>query len=356
MFTARELRGTGASVTLLERGRAAMESSWAGGGILSPLYPWQQPDPVTELVRWSQIQYRKIADTLQDETAFNPELIQCGMLVLDAINESEVSRWADRFNIAVEMVDADWVHQHEPALKTGKTERLLLPDVAQVRTPRLGKAMRDSLLMTGVDVREHCEVRCVRHDQGRVRGVETRDGFVAAEHVVVAGGAWSGELLAPLGIVIPVQPVRGQMILIHGGPGLLSRILLKEGRYLIPRRDGRVLAGSTIEDVGFDNGVTGEAGKELYQFAVELVPDLADYGIEHQWAGLRPGMPGPMPLIGPCPGIRGLWANTGHFRNGVVMAPASARILADLLAGRPSFTDHIPFALANHVDPGLNVV
>ncbi|MEE8343539.1 MAG: glycine oxidase ThiO [Gammaproteobacteria bacterium] len=356
MFTARELHAAGVSVLLLERGHTGRESSWAGGGILSPLYPWRQPSPVSELVRWSQARYAILAGALRDETRFDPEWTRCGMLVLGAEDYLEAMRWADHSGVAMEIISGEKMLRCEPALAAGYDQGLWLPQVDQIRTPRLNKALRESLLAAGVVVREHCEVKTIRQHQGKVQGVETDSGFIAARTVIVASGAWSATLLAPLGVSIPVRPIRGQMIVIRGRPGELKRILLREGRYVIPRRDGRVLVGSTIEDVGFDKGVTKEACKELYQVALELAPCLAKGVIEHQWAGLRPGSPSSVPFVGISPQIEGLWANTGHFRNGLVLAPASARILVDMLLGRPSFTDTTPFALPNKVEPPLNVV
>ncbi len=356
MFTARELRAAGASVLLLERGHTGRESSWAGGGILSPLYPWRQPAPVSELVRWSQSQYVTLAGVLRDETKFDPEWTRCGMLVLGAEDYLEATRWAARFGVAMEMMREEKMLRCEPALAAGHEQGLWLPQVDQIRTPRLNKALRESLSAAGVVVREHCEVKTIRQHKGKVQGVETDRGFIAARTVIVASGAWSATLLAPLGVSIPVRPIRGQMIVIRGRPGELKRILLREGRYVIPRRDGRVLVGSTVEDVGFDKGVTEEACKELYAAALQLAPSLSKGVIEHQWAGLRPGTPRSVPFVGVCPQIEGLWVNTGHFRNGLVLAPASARILVDMLLGRPSFTDTVPFALPNKVATPLNVV
>lgn len=350
MFTARELRAAGMSVLLLERGRTGRESSWAGGGILSPLYPWRQPSPVNELAGWSQAQYATLADVLRDETEFDPEWTRCGMLVLGAEDHLEAMRWADHAGIAMEIISGEKLLQCEPALAAGHDQGLWMPQVDQIRTPRLNKALRESLSAEGVVVSEYCEVKAIRQHQAKVQGVETDSGFIAAETVIVASGAWSATSLAPLGISIPVWPIRGQMIVIRGRPGELKRILLRDGRYLIPRRDGRVLVGSTVEDIGFDKGVTKEACKELYQVALGLAPGLSKGVIEHQWAGLRPGSPGSVPLVGASPQIEGLWINTGHFRSGLALAPASARILVDMLLGRPSFIDTAPFALPNKVD------
>ena len=138
---------------------------------------------------------------------------------------------------------------------------------------------------------------------------------------------------------LPVKPVRGQMILYRAEPGVVQRIVLSQDRYVIPRRDGRILVGSTVEDVGFEKATTRAAMQELEAEARRIIPALANYPIEHHWAGLRPGSPHDIPYIMQHPRISGLFVNTGHFRNGVVLGPASARLLADILLQREPILD-----------------
>ncbi|RMD67768.1 MAG: FAD-dependent oxidoreductase, partial [Gammaproteobacteria bacterium] len=215
--------------------------------------------------------------------------------------------------------------------------------------PRLLKALHLSLLRLGVDIQEHTEAQGFVVERGEVRGVETSRGRIPAERVVVAAGAWSGALLEKAGLRLPVVPIKGQMIMFRAVPGVVSRIVLQEARYVIPRRDGRVLVGSTVEQAGFDKAIDEQAGSALAERARELFPALRRYPIERQWAGLRPGnLPasrGGVPFIGEHPAIRGLYVITGHFRNGVVMAPASVHLLMDLMRDRPPWVDAKPYAL-----------
>ncbi len=182
-------------------------------------------------------------------------------------------------------------------------------------------------------------------DNGRLEGVSTSRGLFKARCVVVAGGAWSAGLLAGVGVRLPVEPVRGQMILYRAEPGLVRHIVLHRGRYLIPRRDGRILFGSTLERVGFDKSTTEAALASLRTDAETLVPALADFPVEHHWAGLRPGSPDGVPFIAEHPGVRQLFVNTGHFRNGVVLAPASVRLLTELVLGQAPSLDPAPYRL-----------
>ena len=167
---------------------------------------------------------------------------------------------------------------------------------------------------------------------------------------VCASGAWSGALLEPTGIHLPIDPVRGQMILFKGRPGLLSCITLYKDRYAIPRRDGHVLFGSTLEYTGFNKQTTVEAREDLTRAAFELIPGLADLPIEKHWAGLRPGSPDGIPVVGAHPCIDNLYVNTGHFRNGVVLGLASANLLSDLIFQRQPSIQMDPYLPEKHVE------
>jgi glycine oxidase len=346
MLTARSLRAGGASVAVYDRGQLGREASWAGGGILSPLYPWRYPRAVTALAQWGQREYPALAAGLADETGIDPEWTLSGMLILSVADRAAALDWGGRQAARMELLDAGQLGAVEPAVSdSAGSDALWLPDIAQVRNPRLVHALRDSLLKSGVTVREGVEVRGLRNEKGRITGVRTDQGDVSAGAVVVAGGAWSAELLKTAGIILPMAPVRGQMILFRATPGLLTRMVMRHHRYLIPRRDGRILAGSTLEQVGFDKATTQNAAGKLHRAALELVPALEDCPIEHQWTGLRPGNPTGVPYIGTHPTINGLYVCTGHYRNGVVLAPASARMLADLALNRAPSLDPAPYAL-----------
>lgn len=339
MLTARELLRGGLSVQLLERGETGRESSWAGGGILSPLYPWRYPDAVSVLARASQRVYPALVDALREEGGGDAEWTQSGLLMAACEDIDAARAWAARFEVNLQVLAADEVTGCAPELGeqvSGSGEAVFLPEVAQVRNPRLVQALRASLLALGADIRQDCEVVAILNEAGRATAVQTKQGDrFAAGHIVVAGGAWSANLLAPLGLTLPVSPVRGQMLLFRTEPGTVKRILLYKDRYVIPRRDGRVLVGSTLEHVGFDKQITAIAREDLVASALEIVPALAHFPVEKHWAGLRPGSPDGTPFIGRHPEISNLYVNAGHYRNGVVLGPASAALLAATLLGLP---------------------
>ncbi len=346
MLLARELAQSGAEVTLLERRACAQESSWAGGGIVSPLYPWRYKAPVTQLATWSQSSYIHLAQELLEETGCDPELRQKGMFMVSVEDAADAVAWAQKFHRPLTTVAADFLYRKEPHLKAGYQRALWMPEVASIRNPRLGRALREDMRRRrNINLLEAHEVQGLILEGERVQGVRTDHGAIYGGQTILAAGAWSGELLRPLGIGLPVEPVRGQMMLFRAPPGLVNRVILLDGRYVIPRNDGRVLVGSTLEYVGFDKRTTDDARDALHQTALNIIPALAEYAVEHHWCGLRPGSPDGIPFIGAVPGYRNLHVNAGQFRNGLVLAPASTRLQADLLLERPPIIDPQPYQL-----------
>ena len=345
MLTARELQMAGMTVTLIDRRRTGRESSWAGGGIISPLYPWRYDPAVTALAGWGQARYQGLCETLATDTGVDPQWIPSGLLILAPDEEPEAEAWAAANGIPIDLIDRQEMRELEPALQSPSDRGIWLPRVAQVRNPRLVRSLRRDLEQRGITLIEGQEVVGIRRDNRRVEGVVTNGGPIHGDRVIISAGAWSARLLSELGIGLEVEPVLGQMILFKTPPGTFSHITLCRDRYLIPRQDGRVLFGSTLEHKGFLKQITRSAREELHRIACGLFPALRDFPIEHHWAGLRPGSPAGIPTIGPIAGSEGLFINAGHFRNGVVLAPASCRLLADLVLSRPAILPAEPYAL-----------
>jgi glycine oxidase len=195
------------------------------------------------------------------------------------------------------------------------------------------QALRRQLEIDQITLHEQVEVSRFSTTHRQVIGIKTAQGKdLHADNYIVTAGAWSQTVLGEHSANLVVNPIRGQMLLYKMLPGLLEQILYREDFYLIPRMDGHILAGSTVEDVGFDKSTTQQVAQELHQKAVALLPALHDQTPVKHWAGLRPGSPDNIPTIGRHPTLENLWLNAGHFRYGVTMAPASAEILADLMA------------------------
>ena len=346
LLTARALNENGASVTIIERGQFGQEASWAGGGIVSPLYPWKYPKAVNTLAEWSQPKYQELAQQLKQNTGIDVEWEKSGLLILDDDQIDAALTWSQTSGKNLSVVDSDEIRNIEPAACTSQQRGVWMPDVAQIRNPVLIKALLEELQNSGARMASNTEVTHLLKRNGRIEGVRTEYSEIMADNTIIACGAWSAKLLKELVQKLPIVPVRGQMILYSAKPGQLNRILVKEGHYAIPRRDGRILVGSTMEDVGFDKNITEEAREELDATAKQLVPILANANIERQWSGLRPGSPTGVPFIGPHPQIEGLFINAGHHRNGVVMAPASAQLMVDiLLQHKHTVVDPKPYSL-----------
>lgn len=345
LMMARELLGAGQAVRLVERRGTGQEASWAGGGIVSPLWPWRYPPAVTALAAVAQSAYPELAAALAVETGIDPELSPCGMLLVDSEDERDALAWAEAYDRPMSRVTGlAALRELEPGLGEGFHRGLWMPYIANVRNPRLLAALRASVLARGGEITEHDGVAAIETQGGRASAVRLTSGEqIAGDQIILATGAWTAALLAPFGLSLPIRPMRGQMLLYETAPGTLQHIVLAEGRYLIPRRDGHVLCGSTTEDVGFDTHTTAEARALLQGVAQRILPVLAQQAPVAHWAGLRPGSPNGIPWIGPVPGVDGLWVNAGHYRNGLVLAPASARLLVDLLLGRAPALDPAPY-------------
>ncbi|MCG6965332.1 MAG: glycine oxidase ThiO [Chromatiaceae bacterium] len=343
MLTALQLREAGQAVTLFERADTGRESSWAGGGIVSPLFPWRYLDSVTRLANWSQASYPALCEELAEHTGVDPEYTECGLILIAPDEVTQARHWAEKHQRALQLIDRQAFGRLEPAAAAPADDALWMPEVGQVRNPRMLRALRLRLEQLEVQIRTSDPVRSLVCGDGRCIGVQAGSGFQGADAVVVCAGAWSAGLLAGLPAPPAIHPVRGQMLMFRAAPGTITRMVLEGSRYVIPRRDGSTLFGSTIENVGFDKQTTAAARAELYAIATERFPVLRDCPIEAHWAGLRPSSPAGVPYIGRHPQIGGLFVNAGHFRNGIVLGPASARLAADLVLERPPVVDPAPY-------------
>jgi glycine oxidase len=332
MLSALFLKKAGAEVTLFEKNaHTGQESSWAGGGILSPLYPWKYPAAVAELALESQAMYPALADELLAQVGIDPEFRVSGLLMLD-VNEIEAGMiWAQKYAQVCEQVDAKRLHDVQPMLDSQFDSGLYFPQIAQVRNPRLAQSVRAYLDKLGVAVHENCPVEQVLASASHIQGVRVNGATINADAVVIAGGAWTGQILAQFGVEREIKPIKGQMLLFKGRSEQIRATTLFEHQYVIARADGHVLVGSTLEDVGFDKSTSTDACDFLLEKAAELFPHLGQLPLVRHWAGLRPGSPHGEPVIGEHPDISGLFINAGHFRNGVVLAPASARKMANIV-------------------------
>ena len=343
LLTAREFIKAGATVTIIEKNELGRESSWAGGGILLPLYPWRQPDAITRLVIQSLKLYPALASQLTAETLIDPEWTPCGLLIVKNPDIAAAVNWCDANGILYRPADADFFD----TLNTIPDQPLWLPEIAQARNPRLVKSLKQDLINKGVTLIEHCELTSINLTKNRITAIDTTSGQFAVNQLIIAAGAWTGKLFAAsTGDAPKIAPVKGQMLLFDAEPKTLSHMVLDGDQYLIPRRDGKILAGSTVEEDDFNKTTTTEARDRLTAFAVNLLPSLKDFPVVNHWAGLRPGTDHGIPYIDKHPEIGNLYINAGHFRNGLAMGPASAQLLVDLVLNRPTAVAPEPYQLS----------
>ena len=328
MLSARELSKAGLNVLLFEKGCLGQESSWAGGGILSPLHPWRYSDEVNRLANIGHHAYPQIAEELHKESGVDPEYIRCGMMVLNSDETSDALTWAKKWSMDLSVKDSvDAIRKNIPGIANKFNQGLWLPEIAQMRNPRLVKAAKGSLDALNISYKENTQVEQLNIVNGEVKGVVANGQSYAAKTVLVAGGAWSADILKQQNAPA-IQPVKGQMVLFKGEPNFLKGIVLADNRYLIPREDGRILCGSTIEYTDFDKSISEPVKQQLIDSARDIFPALKDLQVEHHWAGLRPGCPNGDPFMGMHNHIKGLYINAGHYRNGVILGIGSSRQVA----------------------------
>jgi hydrogen cyanide synthase HcnC len=234
----------------------------------------------------------------------------------------------------------------EPAATRAVRGALAFHGDDQVNPYRLADAFRAAARALGATVLSHTEVTGIRVHSGRVTAVEVPSGPIPCDVAVNAAGAWAPRVGRMAGLEIPVRPVRGQILGTEPRPGLLTACLSTTDCYLLQKRHGEVLVGSTTEEVGFATGVTPSALQSLSAGAIRAIPSLADVRVKRTWSGLRPGTPDQLPILGPVAGLAGYLNACGHFRTGILTAPLTGLLLAELAAGdRPSLPIS-PFLLA----------
>jgi len=344
LLTARALHKKGMDVLVLERGEPGGESSWAGGGIISPLYPWRYADAVNYLAQRSKQIYPLLIDELHDESGVDSELLQSGLFVQLDDDIDSVQEWGRKWSVEMIYIgDAAGVRHIEPQTGAGVNRGIWMPDIMQVRNPKLVKALKGSFDVQGIACKTQCRVKEILTEKNRVKGVCTQSETLFADTVVIASGAWTAQFVPT--DMVAVEPVKGQMIMYRGQAGQLKRMVLSAGHYVIPRKDGHILVGSTLEKNSFDKTISGAALAKLQQAAVELIPMLATLPVERQWAGLRPGTENGIPYICEHDAIENLYIHAGHYRNGIVMGAASAELMAAIINREEPVINATPYAM-----------
>lgn len=335
--TAYELAKAGCAVTLFERAMPGAEASGAAAGLLAPLGESAETT-FARLALASWRLYPDIVQELEERTGIDVEYVTRGTIYPMAATQTrkEAEAWALSPEFGVEVLEGQDVQALEPALSPRVHRAVFVKGDHWLNNQRLVLAYAQAAAAAGVELRTGENVSRVIVEAGRVGGIVTEGDRVDGDAVLLAAGAWTSELVASFGMQLRVEPRRGQMIALAHVPPVLTYCVHGEA-YLVPRPSGELLIGATVERAGFQRAVTAEGIASLLRGAIELVPSVRDLPIARTWCGFRPWAPDSLPILGPWPGVEGLFIATGHFRNGILLAPITARVMTEwMTVGRPS--------------------
>jgi glycine oxidase len=340
LASAFELAGRGATVRVFDSHEPARAASWAGAGMLAPYTEAPEPPSLATFCAASLERYPSFVRELREWNAGDPELHLDGILEV-AYGAHDAERLRARVaalcaaGVRAEWLDGAQARALEPSLGPRVIGASLVACEGHVDNRRLGRALRAACEARGVRVTTDVGATALEADDRRVRGLRTARGFATAPVIVNAAGAWAGVLDGvPARAVVPVRPIKGQMLALAMPRGFLQRVVWFPGGYAVPRTDGRLLIGATVEDAGFDTRVTADGVRALLEAALRAMPSIGDLALVETWAGLRPGSADGLPFIGDT-SLEGYFVAAGHYRNGILLTPATATLVADAVEGRP---------------------
>lgn len=330
------LRGV-RDVCLVERAGLGSEASSAAAGMLLPQVEADAQDDFFTLACQSRDLYPSFAAALNEETGIDIELDTTGTLYL-ALTEHDQQeiekryRWQRSAGLPVELLSASAARELEPSISDTTQGALLFPNDIQVENRRLLSALANSVNKLGVDVVTQTNVDSLIIEGNSVRGVQTSRGRIECSVAVIAAGSWTSFIKSSSPCKIPeIEPVRGQMICLEAKPQLTRHVIYSPRGYVVPRRDGRLLAGSTSEHAGFAKYITAGGIGTILRNALEISPAIANLPIVDAWAGLRPKPADGLPVLGRCDEIDGLFYATGHYRNGILLAPLTGELISEAI-------------------------
>lgn len=320
-------------VLIVERSSLGAEASSAAAGMLAPQAEADCADDFFRLCCQSRDLYPAFAQSLHEETGIDIELETSGTLYLAFTEEDEREleqryEWQTRAGLTVEKLSGDSARLFEPCISTDVRAALRFPLDTQVENRRLISALAAANEALGINVLTGVSAESLSIKRDRITGIETARGFVACEKVVIAGGAWTNQVINEALPNPRIEPVRGQMVSFDATPQIARHVIYSPRGYVVPRRDGRLLAGSTTEYAGFDKRVTAAGVQSIVTSALEITPSIAALPLTSTWAGLRPRAADGLPVLGPCAEIVGVFYATGHYRNGILLTPITGELLA----------------------------
>jgi glycine oxidase len=331
-----ELAGAKLRVVVLDRQQPGREASWAAAGMLSPAPDSPRDLRLVPLGCESLRLYPEFVAAVEEASGQSAAHAREGTLEIFSAQSAEAERdrrvaECRRLGIVAEPVELDTARQWEEAIGPAARAVAWLPEESTVEPRSLMSAVIGAAEHRGVEIRSDCRVTGLLSEGNRCTGVIAGDEDFSAGHVVVAAGSFSSAIAPDTELFAryaPTRPVRGQMMALRPEGVSLRRVLRSERGYLVPRRDGRIVAGSTSEEAGFEKRVTPAGMRQVFDAALELFPGLAGAEVLETWAGLRPGTPDDLPILGPTD-IEGLVIATGHYRNGILLAPVTAKLVRE---------------------------
>jgi glycine oxidase len=345
-----ELAQAGQKVTLLEKQQLGQEASWAGAGMLPCILPDPEVETLRPLFRAANHRWPKFSQWLLDQTGIDNEYQVSGALILDPeLNADQLHSLRLEPEMKIEPVNSARVMQkYVPGMKASIEAGTYLANYAQVRNPRHLKALRTACLKHDVLIIEQQPVLSWDMRSENITGVRTSSGNYHADKYVIAAGAWSAPLLKTMGYVFPLRPIRGQMMLYQLTSTAGLPIIDCGIQYIVPRRDGHLLIGSTEEDVDFVKTNTESELTALKQFAAQYVPEIKGLEPIQVWSGLRPFHAGKTPLIGRLPKTQNMWIAAGHFRWGLQLSKITAELIRQSMFEETTEFDLTPFTPQCH--------
>ncbi len=328
-----KLARDGVAVTLIEYGKAGMQATNAAAGMLTPISgEAEAPDAMTRWGMEALAGYPELVASLQNQCGFDLEFVQDGILKIafDDAGAAALHRrytWQRDMNIPLEWLDAATCHEFEPRLSERVVAGVFSPTEATISNQLLALALQRAAIAHGAMIHERAPVTRFTCNNGRVTAVEAGGETFPCDTLIIAAGARSAQIAKLAGVELPVHPIRGQMIAFGGMQTPIRQVVWGPKGYLVPRANGLIFAGATVEDVGFRRRTTQAGTRAMRSMAVRLVPQLAAATVHFDWAGLRPCTPDGLPIIGPLPDSNVI-AATGHYRNGILLGPITGAAVA----------------------------
>lgn len=335
-----ELQRAGVQTTLFDKGKLLQEASTAAAGMLGAQVEIHHPGAFYELCRFSQSIYKGWTEELEQCSGLSAQYIERGILRI-AYNEEDEAELRSRLSW---MQDAEWIDSGtirslEPGVAYGERGGLHFAKDHQIHPVHTARALEAALRREGCTIREESPVFALVEKNGRICGVRTAEGVHYADHIVLASGAWASALTEPFGLSLPIFPVKGQCISVRLPHPIIQHTVFTKGCYVVPKMDGSLLIGATQEEAGYDKKAHVSVIASLYRRAVELLPELAEAELVSTWAGLRPGTRDELPFIGTSSRLPGLIIAAGHYRNGILLAPATGKLIKQIVLGEAPSVD-----------------